>query len=194
MNEIRQLLVALLLVAWLLGGRAVIAAEKSPPKRQPQKKNGLVTASVPPMLQSLLKQAGLDKERRISRTEYKPFYLAGDFDADGKGDFMCHLERVPHPSAEVGADTEAPEEILPSEDRMVVFFGDGKVRYPEKEANFPGGEWKLAKRGTKIKRSFWEEEPPPKLKGDAVWMIKPDSSMALLYWTGKQFASYFVSD
>jgi hypothetical protein len=137
-----------------------------------------IAANVPRRLLELFKSSQLSNNRYLSYLSRSSAWLEGDFDGDHRIDYACYIS---------GENASYPE--------MVVLFGDGKVRWPRREAKFPADNWSLIPKSGRIANSHWEKDKEaPKLLGDALLMSKPESSTAVLFWTGKRFESYYLSD
>ena len=160
-------------VFFILGFSQAVVADETDPEYSVYD----IEAGTPYGLSELFRIGDLEKRFRLNFTHLNPWYLRGDFDGDGKPDYFVQVKSL----------TDGPSEL-------VVLFGNRKIHwFSRQKLNHPGGAWYVYHK-QKVAPSGWEEKPPPKLKGDAVMMLKPDSSAALVYWTGKLFDSYFVSD
>ena len=132
-------------------------------------------ANVPPDLQARGDQAGIWKDHPIDFST-NPFYLRGDFDGDKKIDFVVR--------------TKGPTD---KEDRLVILRGKGKELWID-GADLPALDgWYVVERGTKIGAGATGGKPP-KLRGDAIMVMKAESSSALVYWNGKKLATYWQGD
>ncbi|AKI99000.1 hypothetical protein ATI61_106379 [Archangium gephyra] len=134
---------------------------------------------LPPDLKALWEKAGGSVEDL--KTELNPFYLSGDFDGDGRRDYVLWARR----EAWTG---------------FVVVFANGKQTRLEQDERlrFPGTTdyWYVHARHLPVNPSPAEDEakPVPKLKGDALLFIKSEASSSLVYWNGKRFVSYWQAD
>ncbi len=136
-----------------------------------------IRAGTPGNLQALFEAAKLEKQYTLNVTYRNPWYIWGDFDGDGKPDYVVQLTSFANDAQETA-----------------VLFGNQRVHWLSRQKlNYPDGAWYVYPK-QKVPRSGWEEKAPPVLKGDAIMMIKPESSAAIVFWTGKKFDSYFVSD
>ena len=105
-----------------------------------------------------------------------PFYLQGDFDGDGSRDTAVLIKHKK--SLHVGA--------------AIVFKG-GKVRIfgagrdmGEGESDFDWMDaWFVEPKGAVEQGA--SDEAPPKLRGDAIMVLKTESASRLIYWDGKGF-------
>jgi hypothetical protein len=138
-------------------------------------------ASIPPLLAKRFLASGLTADYSIAM-DINPFYLQGDFDGDGRPDFITML-------------TLRKSKIT---SKHVVLFGNGAVRWLSQDIGeaYPGPAWYVVFRMEKIARSPFEDvrRKAPVLRGDAIMTITPESSSALIFWTGKRFAIYWQSD
>lgn len=139
-------------------------------------------ASIPPFLAKRLASSGLTTNYSITLDAINPFYLEGDFDGDGRPDFVTTLKAKK-------ADAR-PENV--------VFLADGTVRWLSKDTGrgYPGPSWYVVFRSERITRSPFEDEgrKVPRLRGDAIMMVTPESSTALIFWNGKRFDIYWQAD
>ena len=143
--------------------------------------------SLPPPVERCLSH-GLGAKYRIDRS-VNPFYLRGDFDGDGKSDYMTRIA-----SRENGKGG------------MLVCWGDrrkqpvvlgagtnirgpaGGVRVDE----LPMIGWSVY--GTGAVEQGVGEGPPPKLTGEAVTIYATEGASGILYWNGKAFRWYQQGD
>jgi len=115
-----------------------------------------------------------------------PFYLRGDFDGDERPDYLVSVLRKDAPAG------------LP-DPRLVVLrgiAGKGAAIWlvDDEDFSMPARDgWYVHGRRTKVPEGF-DGSKPPRLVGDAIVMMKAESSSALLYWTGKRFGSHWLSD
>jgi hypothetical protein len=104
----------------------------------------------------------------------KPFYLGGDFDADGKVDVAALVKQ--RSSGKLGIA------IIHGAPGKVTILGAGN-------AIGNGGDdfdwmdsWKVYSKGTAI-----GGKSVPKLHGDALFVSKNEAASALIYWNGKRY-------
>jgi hypothetical protein len=131
--------------------------------------------NVPADLQALGDKAGIWTDHPIDFS-INPFYLRGDFDGDKRADYV------------VGVKGPADQDI-----RLVVLRGKGKPVWLD-DAEIPARDgWWVVDKKTKIGMGAAGGKPP-KLKGDAIMVIKAESSSAILYWKKTKFATYWQGD
>jgi hypothetical protein len=139
-------------------------------------------ASIPPFLAKRFAASGLSANYSIALDAINPFYLEGDFDGDGLPDFVTTLKPKK-------ADAR-PENV--------VFLANGTERWLSQDTHrvYPGPSWYVVFRSEKISQSPFvdEEQKVPKLRGDAIMMVTPESSTALIFWNGKRFDIYWQAD
>lgn len=115
-----------------------------------------------------------------------PFYLRGDFDGDGRPDYVVSVLPKQAPAG-------------PPDPRLVVLrgvAGKGATIWLVDDESFstPARDgWMVHAKRTKVPEGF-DGTKAPRLVGDAFVMMKAESSAALVYWTGKRFASHWLSD
>ncbi len=110
-----------------------------------------------------------------------PYYQRGDFDGDGKTDFavLCR------------------EKVDQQKTRLAILTGDKKVHWLDRDdlLQYPTLEaWHIVEKGETVYESPFANGDPPVLTGDALMIIKLESSSALVYWNGKRFVSYWQGD
>lgn len=110
-----------------------------------------------------------------------PFYLRGDFDDDGQPDYAVLI---------TNSKGERGVAICSTVPRTARIVGAGVVL--NKLADFDFGAWMVFPKGP-VERGVGEG-PPPKLLGDAISIIWPESASALLYWDGRRFRWYQQGD
>ena len=108
--------------------------------------------------------------------------MQGDFDGDGRPDYVVRLK-----SKKVDAEIQD-----------VVFLASGVTRWISKDTgrDYPGPAWYVVfKHETVLKSPFEKENKKvPKLLGDGIMMVKPESSSALVFWNGTRFQIYWQGD
>jgi hypothetical protein len=110
-----------------------------------------------------------------------PFYLRGDFDGDGRPDYVV---LITNPSGERGIA------ICRAASHAADIIGAGVVL--NKLADFNFDAWMVFPKGPVEKGAG--EGPPPRLLGDAISIIWSESASALLYWDGRKFRWYQQGD
>ncbi len=143
----------------------------------------LVHQSMPEELRRLYDSSGISQTHEIDVC-INPFYLVGDYDGDSKQDFV-----IPVLSKQSEARRFSTE---------VVLRGNGEVNWLDEDIgeNRPGGVWTPVFRGAQVRDrlGYNAGQPAPILNADAFILARPQSSSALIYWHGNQFALYWLSD
>ncbi len=141
-----------------------------------------IRASAPPKLWELFNSIGLNKDYEVYVGKLNPFYLWGDFDGDGKEDFVVQLL----------------SKGIPSNLRIAVLLGVGKVIFIERDDSlrYPGlTAWYVVPKSETISQSPYEKtNTSPNLVGDGFEIVKVESSSSLIYWNGRRFVSYWRGD
>jgi hypothetical protein len=131
--------------------------------------------NVPADLQARGDKAGIWTDHPIDFS-INPFYLRGDFDGDKRADYLVGVKGP--------KDTEV---------KLVVLRGKGKPVWID-TTDLPARDgWYVVDRKTKVGEGAAGGKPP-KLKGDAILIMKAESSSALLYWKKTAFATYWQGD
>ncbi len=158
---------ALACFAVLLAAGAQPARAQSEERAPQAEINAL--ASLPYSFLERFRQSELNSLYAIAYEASNPFYLSGDFDGDGEMDYLLKLQ------AKTNKDVE--------ED--VVFFAKGESRLLSNDIKeeYPGPAWYVV-----------AKKERPDLKGDAIMMVRPESSAALVSWDGKRFQLSWESD
>jgi hypothetical protein len=107
-----------------------------------------------------------------------PFYQRADFDGDKKPDYAIAL--VPK-----SGDKHQRVLVVRGKKSAPIWLDD--VEFPALDG------WFVHDRKIKVDVGVTGKKPP-KLKGDALYIAKAESSSAIVYWTGKKFASYWQGD
>jgi hypothetical protein len=108
-----------------------------------------------------------------------PFYLRGDFDGDGQPDYAVLVTK--------GSDQGI---VVCRSSSQTNIVGAGEPFHGRSDLNFPA--WKVHPRRRIVERDV-EEGPLPKLRGDAI-VIQWEEVNALVYWDGKKFSWYQLTD
>ena len=126
----------------------------------------------------------LEKHNEYSvETRINPFYLRGDFDADGKSETAVLVKHRP---------TGKKGMALVSITGKLRVIGAGEKGGEELD-NFDWMDaWYVFPKG-KVEQGA-SEEAPPKLKGDAIAAIKTEAASGLIWWDGKRFRWYQQGD
>ncbi len=120
------------------------------------------------------------EEVELDVCHLNPYFLRGDFDGDGKPDYLVRL---------ISAEPERPG-------RLAVIHGKGAVSWLDRseELQYPGPNVWSVLPGDPIEQSPYEEAPPPSFRGDVIVMQRFEASSAYVYWDGERFRSYWVGD
>jgi hypothetical protein len=112
-----------------------------------------------------------------------PFYLRGDFDADGKVDYASMIKNRIHGKCGIA--------ICLSSKKQVFIIGAGKI--------LGNGDdfiwidiWMVSVRLSKYK-SHWEDREL-NMVAEGIMIDKSESSTAMIYWDGTEFKWYQISD
>lgn len=140
-------------------------------------------ASIPPHVLETFRKYASSKKYAFS-DHLNPFFIQGDFNGDGKLDAAILLREKASKKLGIGIvhSGSASVSILGAGHD----FGNGGDDFSWMDA------WHAYPR-TAVHQGA-EEGPPPKLKGDALMVIKTESASALVYWTGKAYVWYQQGD
>ena len=136
--------------------------------------------SLPRKFWELFRQSGLAGEYDVNVRHVNPFYLWGDFDGDRSPDFVVRLRK--RSQSELG--------------QLAVVRGNGLVSWLARDSllRYPDpGAWYVHAKAQPVQRGISEAKLPV-LLGDAIMMIAPEMSSALVYWNGERFVSYWQGD
>ena len=109
-----------------------------------------------------------------------PFYLRGDFDGDGKPDYVVLVKKGNNRGIVICRATSAEGTVL----------GAGSAFNQMRDLNF--NSWDVYDK-RRVERGVGEGLPP-KLLGDAIRVEWEESASALIYWTGRKSAWYQQGD
>ena len=147
-------------------------------------------------------------------TESPPYYLTGDFNGDGFRDIAVTVNPegaqqeiknagVKYIDVDPSSETNGQElNVTDAEFKYCVGVAimHGTADGPVLEK--PGAKFlfyecfipfKLIPRSTKLRRFRGEKQPPPKLKGDAIYLYLERDAVAVIYWTGRTYRGYYQS-
>lgn len=110
-----------------------------------------------------------------------PFYLRADFDGDGRADYAVLI---------TNSKAARGIAVCRAGSRTAVIVGAGVVL--KKMSDFDFGAWMVFPKGP-VEKGVGEGAPP-RLLGDAISIIWPESASALLYWDGQRFRWYQQGD
>jgi hypothetical protein len=140
-------------------------------------------ASLPPGLRESFDKSPQAKRYGFS-ARINPFYLQGDFDGDGQPDTAVWITER--------ATGKAGVAIFHGRGSRLVVVGAGRDLGNAGD-NFSGMDaWYVFRRGPVEKGA--DGKAPPKLRGDALMVIKTESASGLIYWDGKKYGWYQQGD
>ena len=140
-------------------------------------------ASLPPALRESFDKSPQAKHYAFS-AHINPFYLHGDFDGDGQLDTAVWIrERATGKSGIAIFHGKANRLIIVGAGRDL---GNGSDDFSWLNA------WHVFRRGPAGQGA--DGKPPPKLRGDAIMVIKTEAASALIYWDGKRYGWYQQGD
>lgn len=129
-------------------------------------------------------QRSLHEKYAVS-TEINPFYLSGDFNADGRIDVAVWI-----------TNTQTKQKgivILHQGNVMLVVIGAGTALFERGEDYFWVDLWSVIPKGD-VLESIWEDGRKVELRGEALELVKSESSSHAIYWDGNQYNEYWLSD
>ncbi len=140
-------------------------------------------SSLPPEVRDAFEKSPQAKRYQLS-AHINPFYLHGDFNGDGRWDTALLIkERF---SGKNGIA------IYHGKSNRLIIVGAGQD-WGNGSDDFPGLDaWQVFHRGPVGKGA--NGKAPPKLRGDALMVIKTESASALIYWNGTRYAWYQQGD
>ena len=122
-------------------------------------------------------------EHLVVETRLNPFYLTGDFDGDGKLDIALLIRNLKTDEAGIA---------IAHRDHSVFIFGAG-TDSNNHGSNFSWMDaWSVYPKGIVLQGAT--DKSPPDLVGDAVLVMKLESSSAIIYWDGAQYHWYQQGD
>jgi len=144
----------------------------------------LVTlSSLPPALRESFEKNPQAKRYTLS-AYINPFYLHGDFDGDGQQDTAVLIKEQ--------ATGKNGIAIFHGKANRLVLIGAGRD-WGNGSDDFPGLDaWYVFRRG--LVGQGADGKKPPKLRGDAIMVVKTESASALIYWDGKRYGWYQQGD
>ena len=147
------------------------------------------TKPVPPRLNLPIWACEVAEKRKLHAryvpyTQINPFFLTGDFNGDGKLDIAIWVQETQ--SRKLGIV------IIHGTTGRVFTLWAGNA-FGERGDDIRGlDQWTIASRG-ELLDSHWEDHTV-RLRGDAPVLIKSESSAFALYWDGKKYATYQLTD
>lgn len=143
--------------------------------------------SLPPRVERILDASGISQTHRVS-FHVNPFYLHGDFDGDQLLDTAVLMRE-----RKTGKSGIA---ILHGGSNGIVLLGAGRplgfAQWGEEDDVDWLDAWQVHLQGP-VGEGV-EAGPPPALVGDALLVMKSESSSGLIYWTGETYAWYQQGD
>ena len=140
-------------------------------------------SSLPPALQEAFEKSPQAKRYALS-AHINPFYLHGDFDGDGQPDTAILIKE-----RSTGKNGMA---IFHGKANRLVIVGAGRD-WGNGSDDFPGlNAWQVFRRGPVNQGAHGKK--PPRLRGDAILVIKTEAASAVIYWDGKRYAWYQQGD
>jgi len=140
-------------------------------------------SSIPPPVIEAFKKSG-SAEKYVFATQLNPFYIQADFNGDRRLD--CAILVKHKSTGKLGI--------------AIVHAGDNKVRVLGAGHGFGNGgddfswmdAWYAYAKGRVYRGA--DGSAPPRLKGDALMVIKTEAASSLIYWTGTQYKWYQQGD
>lgn len=140
-------------------------------------------SSLPPEVRDAFEKSPHAKRYQLS-AHINPFYLHGDFDGDGRSDTALLIKE--RSSGKNGIA------IYHGKSNRFSIVGAGQD-WGNGSDDFPGMDaWHVFYRGPVGIGA--DGKVLPKLRGDALMVIKTESGSALIYWNGKRYAWYQQGD
>jgi hypothetical protein len=123
-------------------------------------------------------------EKYTPSDHINPFFLSGDFDGDNRTDIAILIKDKKAKATGIM--------IIHWKNRAILIFGAGNPNL-NYGLNFDWMDmWTLYPRGKTLK-SFHEDYRPT-LRGDALHIGKSESASAAIFWNGKKYIWYQVTD
>jgi hypothetical protein len=117
-------------------------------------------------------------------TRMNPFFITGDFDGDGDTDIALWVKN--NETHKVGVL------ILTKAGKQTFVAGAGQ-NTEERGADYSYiDSWTLLRKGEVLDSGYESEKVP--LIGDAIVLVKSEASAFAIYWNGRKFKFYQVSD
>jgi len=139
--------------------------------------------NIPRRVSRIFSMKRLDQTYEFSFS-INPFYLRGDFNGDAKFDIAVLIKEKYSQKSGIAIFHAGSDEVF--------LLGAGK-KIGAGGDNFDWlGKWMVYEEIT-VSQGV-EETPPPTLLGEAVWVEKPESAGALIYWDGETYQWYQQGD
>jgi hypothetical protein len=153
-------------------------------KEKEENSNFIFESNLPDKLQELFRQDSIKSFYKINK-EINPFYLRGDFDADGKIDYALAIIEIKSGKKGILIYHTGTKEIffagagkkIPNSYGDSFHWMDAWKVYDKKDVGIGVGETKKLV-----------------LKGEAILAMKLESSSGIIYWDGKQYRWYQQGD
>jgi hypothetical protein len=141
--------------------------------------------SLPPEVHHLFSSTGLGKKYVLS-SRLNPFYVQGDFNGDSRLDTAVLIQsRVSNMSGIA---------IFHAGGNEVFILGAGtRIAGAGENETFDWMDAWYTYRKQEVKRGA-DENKPPVLRGDALYVEKTESASAIIYWDGSMYRWYQQGD
>ena len=139
--------------------------------------------NTPQWVMELVDKWQFDRTYRFT-TRLNPYYLRGDFNGDGRPDFAVLIERL--------SDKKQGIAIFHFGEPTIRVVGAGRPLNDGLDDFSWMDVWQVYPRGP-VGQGV-EEGPPPRLRGEALWVEKSESSSAIIYWNGQKYVWYQQGD
>lgn len=143
----------------------------------------VASESVPDAVLEALEKFSHSKDYAIS-VHINPFFLQGDYNGDRKLDTAILIKEKSTGKSGIA--------IVYGGSSVVTLLGAGRDTTGSNDFRWMDA-WSTYPRGP-VGRGAGEVGPPPKLKGDALLVIRSRSASGLIYWTGKGYRWYQQGD
>jgi hypothetical protein len=140
--------------------------------------------NIPPEVSEAFRKSGLDSTYAFT-FNVNPFYLRGDFDGDKATDYAVLVKRKSNGKVGIA--------IIHGHGLRVAICGAGSLLGNGGNDFKWLDAWHVYKKGP-THQGATTEDPPPVLKGDALFVEKSEAASALIYWTGKKYKWYQQGD
>ena len=137
-------------------------------------------SSAPRRLWDVFNQSGIRDEYEPDVCRLNPWYLMGDFNADGRYDFVVMMRSRTEPDVS----------------RLAVLWDSGAIEWLDidDQLKYPGPDaWSIYPSYKEVHLGAAGGEPPV-LIGDGIVTHKLEASSSLVYWNGTRFVYYWQGD
>ena len=123
-----------------------------------------------------------------------PFYLRGDFDGDGKPDYAVLVtnKRSKKSAVAIALSTKSGVDVIGGEG-MKLRVGTEKDGYDLEDFDWMDA-WQVHKRVPLSRNEFNDHATIPKMSGEGIMVERTEAASALIYWDGKSFRWYQLTD